>query len=65
MQWINKEEITQQLMEACRSGNKKTVVRLLEEGADVNAKNADGWTALHLALPAKWAYRKLFNSLYL
>lgn len=32
---------------ACMAGDKDEVIRLLEEGADINTANVDGLTALH------------------
>ncbi len=37
------------LVEACRTGDKKEVLRLLDEGADVNAKGRLGETSLMVA----------------
>ena len=34
---------------ACQNGHEAIVSLLLEKGADVNAKNNDGWTPLHWA----------------
>ncbi|MBI2883329.1 MAG: ankyrin repeat domain-containing protein, partial [Candidatus Methylomirabilis oxyfera] len=34
------------LIEASKSGDIEKVKRLLAEGADVNARDTDGWTAL-------------------
>ena len=41
-----KEKFNAQLIEAAKKGDKAEVERLLKAGADVNAKNNDGWTAL-------------------
>ena len=38
--------VTEQLLSAARSGETETVKSLLEKGADINAKNAEGMTAL-------------------
>ena len=38
------------LLEAARKGHTKTVQTLLEKGADVNANDMDGWTALIFAI---------------
>ena len=37
------------LFDACKNGNIDLVKKLLSYGADVNAKNNDGWTPLHYA----------------
>ena len=37
------------LIEASRLGHTETVEMLMEKGADVNARNNDGWTALMMA----------------
>ena len=37
------------LIQSSKFGNKETVEKLLKEGADVNAKNSEGYTALELA----------------
>jgi hypothetical protein len=39
--------LNKQLFEAVRRGDVEEVRELLEKGADVNAKNNDGWTPLH------------------
>ena len=38
-----------ELHDAARNGDTKIVMRLLNEGADVNARNFIGWTPLHFA----------------
>ena len=40
---------TRALMVAASHGNRDTVQALLDAGADVNAKDFTGWTALHAA----------------
>jgi len=42
-------EIGGMLLNACEIGDLEKVKQLLESGADVNAKNKYGWTALILA----------------
>ena len=37
--------------EAVERNNTPEVKRLLTEGVNVNRKNRDGWTALHIAVP--------------
>lgn len=44
------DSTTNQLMIACQNGDLKTVEQLLENGADIHAKNSDGWTALDYAI---------------
>ena len=39
----------QNLIVAAEKGDQDNVQRLLNEGADVNAKESDGWTALKIA----------------
>jgi ankyrin repeat protein len=41
--------LNRQLINAVKEGNLKKVIDLLENGADVNAKNNDGYTALMTA----------------
>lgn len=41
-----KTDLNQQLHEACKKGELEVVKRLIDEGADVNAKDL-GWTPLH------------------
>ncbi|XP_061490062.1 2-5A-dependent ribonuclease [Rhineura floridana] len=43
-------EISFQLNSAVRRGSIETVRRLMEEGANINSKVNDGWTALHSAV---------------
>jgi len=42
-------EIDKELLNACWNGDLEKVKQLLEEGADVNAKDKYGWTALMFA----------------
>ncbi|MDR0448137.1 MAG: ankyrin repeat domain-containing protein [Treponema sp.] len=41
------------LHEACRMGNLETIKLLIERGSDINAQDANGNTALHLASPLR------------
>jgi ankyrin repeat protein len=43
------KEINEELLEAAKIGDKQKVEQLLEEGADVDAKDEDGKTALMFA----------------
>jgi uncharacterized protein len=42
-------DLGKQLIEAAKKGNANTVRALLDRGADVNAKNKDGFTVLMVA----------------
>ncbi|KAK6628952.1 hypothetical protein RUM43_002769 [Polyplax serrata] len=39
---------------ACAAGDKEEVLRLLDNGADIDTANVDGLTALHQENPLKW-----------
>ena len=41
--------LDKQLLDAARYGRTETVRLLIAQGANVNAKDDDGWTPLHLA----------------
>jgi ankyrin repeat protein len=41
--------VGQKLITASLRGNRDEVIRLLDDGADINFKNANGWTALRWA----------------
>ena len=40
------KEIDKELLNACRIGDLEEVKQLLRMGADVNARDEDGWTVL-------------------
>jgi ankyrin repeat protein len=42
--------INKNLIEAVNNGNLLEVEKILQQGADVNAKDKDGWSALHIAV---------------
>jgi ankyrin repeat protein len=46
---FSRARVTENLLSALESGNLDEVIRLVEEGADINAKSKDGATPLHLA----------------
>ena len=46
----NQNELNLQLIQAAEKGKSADVQRLIQDGADVNAKNEDGLTPLHLAV---------------
>ena len=43
---LSKEELNAQLIEAAEAGNIENVKKLLKQGAEVDAKDKDGWTAM-------------------
>ena len=52
-------EVNITLIQAAKNGNIELVKSALDNGANVNAKDADGWTALHQS--ALYGPRKLLN----
>ena len=50
----SKEELNAQLIEAAEAGNIKNVKKLLKQGAEVDARDNYGWTALMRA--AMWGH---------
>ena len=55
------QELSDQLLEACSSGNLDLVNELIGKGADVNCKNGDGRTGLMRA--SKRGYDKIVEVL--
>ena len=50
-------EANQALLDAAEFGNVKPAKEAIEDGADVNAKNVDGWSPLHRA--ASWGHKEI------
>jgi ankyrin repeat protein len=46
---IAMRQVDQDLFDACEDGDLEKAKRLIEKGADINAKDNDGWTPLHYA----------------
>ena len=47
----DKAELNHGLFEAAGEGDAETVGELLEQGAEVDARDSGGWAALHFAAP--------------
>ncbi|MDR0756785.1 MAG: ankyrin repeat domain-containing protein [Tannerella sp.] len=54
----NKKVSLEELIDAAKNGNAALVCELLKKGANVNAADSDGWTALCLrhstVIPKRW-----------
>ena len=50
-------EANQALLDAAAFGNIEAAKEDIEDGADVNAKNVDGWSPLHRA--ASWGHKEI------
>lgn len=48
---------------ACLAGDKEEVLKMLEQGADINTANVDGLTALH-QVSSFLMNRKIYNKFY-
>ena len=47
---MTQEKLNKQLLEACNNEEWEKAKELIEQGADVKAKDSVKWTALHLAI---------------
>lgn len=60
----NRGQISQDLIQASRTGDMSRVVTLIKQGADLNAMDRDGWTP-YLAASAEgnWQVMKLLQDM--
>ena len=54
-------DIDEKLLNACEVGDLEKIKQLLENGADVNAKDKYGWTALRYA--SSWGHKEIVELL--
>lgn len=50
MEHLNRKKLNKRLLDAAKEGKWSIILEALNAGADINARNGDGWTPLMLAI---------------